>query len=296
MANYLIIFSLLIIIVIYLFISNFAIFPLSSGCIDPGKTAEGNLPDIPEKNEYEYVAAMVEPRTDNLVETIRTFIDKLPSETHFQIYHGTKNKDLLERTFSNEITNNKISLWNMGVDNLTIKGYNYLLTSEKFWNSMRSENILIFQTDTTLCSASKYNFKDFIEYDFIGAPNNEIVNNFVHFYFLGRGQVVDYRNFMNGGLSFRKKNKMIEALQKYPWDGRMPEDTWFCSALYKMNAKLPSREEARNFSFESEQLLSTPWGLHKPRREIEKLKQLCPEVKDIPVVSAHSDFRSLYLF
>jgi hypothetical protein len=258
--------------------------------------AISQLKNLPNDNEqYRLVAAIVEPRMDNLIETIRTYMTSLPEDTHFQIYHGLNNKQILEKEFINEIRSHKFSLIDLGVENLTIQSYSELLTSIDFWNSIKSEHVLIFQTDSTTCKNSSFKIDDFMKYDFIGAPTTHIINNFIHFYFLPKGYYVNYRNFMNGGLSFRKKSKMIEVLQKYPWDGKMTEDVWICMGLSKIGGNLPTREESRKFSFEAEKLDSIPWGLHKPRKEINKLNMICPEVKNIPTMNSNRDYRNLFL-
>jgi hypothetical protein len=108
---------------------------------------------------------------------------------------------------------------------------------------------------------------------------------------------------MNGGLSFRKKSKMIEILKNHPWDGEATEDTWICFHGYGMGANLPTKEESRKFSFETEKLIEgrsptgllAPFGLHKPRKNIKQLMIVCPEIKQIETVVAHTDYRSLFL-
>lgn len=286
---------LILLFLIYFYICNFVVFPLNAGSIIKrpilNSKNDVSIPPTP----IDLVAVIVEPRPDNLVETIKIYMEILPKNTHFQIYHGINNKRLLEETFENEIRDHKIFLINLYVDNLNIQSYSDLLTSIDFWKSIKSENVLIFQTDSTPCRNSSFKIEDFMEYDFIGAPVNTTINNFLHFYFLPKGYYVNYKNFMNGGLSFRKKSSMIKALQKYPWDGKMTEDVWLCMALYKLGGKLPTKEEARKFSFESERLEAIPWGIHKPRKEIDKLNKICPEVKNIQTIESHKDYRNLFL-
>lgn len=292
MNAYAILFILFILILIYYYVCNFVIFPLSSG----SEMMEMKIFNLKEnENEFPFVAAIVEPRITNLIETIETYMKNLPESTHIQVYHGNLNKEALENKFREFIDQGKIKLHNLNIDNLDILNYSNLLTSIDFWKSIRSENVLIFQTDSTTCKNSSFHIQDFFEYDFIGAPLNIIINNLIHFYFLPKSIHVNNKNFMNGGLSFRKKSKMIQVLQKYPWDGKIPEDVWLCMGLSKIGGKLPSKEVARKFSFESEILDSTPWGLHKPRKNFDKLKSICPEVENIPTIQSHTDYRNLFL-
>jgi hypothetical protein len=48
--------------------------------------------------------------------------------------------------------------------------YSELLCSVEFWEAIPTENILIFQEDSMICSKSQRSLLDFLEYDYIGAP------------------------------------------------------------------------------------------------------------------------------
>lgn len=294
MNSYIIIILLILFLLFYFFICRHVIFPLNSGSEIWDKRIF-NLKEIKDE-EYQFVAVIVEPRTTNLIETIQTYMKQLPEYTHIKVFHGNLNGDFIHQNFSDEIKRNKISLCHLNVDNLDILNYSNLLTSIEFWKSIPSENILIFQTDSTTCKNSTFRLEDFFAYDFIGAPLSETINNLIHFYFLPKNVFVNHKNYMNGGLSFRKKSKMIQVLENYPWDGKIPEDVWFCMGLVKIGANLPTKEIARKFSFESEVLEDfIPWGIHKPRKEFEKLTTICPEVKNIPTIPSHTDYRNLFL-
>lgn len=267
-----------------LFLCQNVMSPSNRGTEDFGWIAIENLKHQKQNNTYRFVAAMVEPRTANLIETIETFKKVLPKDVHFQIYHGIKNKDLLENTYKNDIDEGKISLWNMGVENLTLRSYNVLLTSIEFWNTMRSENVLIFQTDSTPCSSSHANLEQFLEYDYVGAPFHPIKNFFLMMYMIGSGIYGKYVNMMNGGLSLRKKSTMIQCIENEPWNKKLPEDEWFCMRIHKLNKKLPNSDIAKKFS--SDGHLPTegiPWGVHKPVLT-EGLYDICPEIKNLQTI------------
>lgn len=285
----------MILLVFLIFACNLVSFPLEGGTTLFGEQAIRSLQFKRKENKYRLAAVMVEPRTKNLIETINLFLKNLPLDTHFVIYHGSKNKNLLLQTYSDEIQKEKLSLHNLGVENLTINSYSKLLTSIEFYESIPSENILIFQTDAVVCGNTPFKIEQFMNYDFIGAPLSGLINNSIHFYFLARAKLINYKNYMNGGLSFRKKSKMIQVLTKYPWDHMIAEDIWIVSNLYKMNANLPTKAEARKFFYEAEKLIDIPWGVHKPRKNIEVLKIICPEINQIETVPSNSDYKSLYM-
>jgi hypothetical protein len=188
-----------------------------------------------------------------------------------------------------------MSLWNLGVDNLSMQGYSALLTSKEFWNTIQSEQVLIFQTDAITCGKSKFKIDDFMDYDFIGAPVPTYISILINILFMSKGYITGHSRFYNGGLSYRTKSKMLAVIEEYPWDQKCTEDIWFCAFLPCVGGVLPTRAEARKFSFEAEKLTTTPWGLHKPRKKYNSLCEICPEIKDIPFVPTHTDYRSLYL-
>lgn len=277
-------------------ISNVIVFPLSAGDITPGLQAIESLKkQIVGYKDYPFVAAIVEPRQDNLVKIIRHFLNVLPANAHFQIYHGTENIDILYLNFSSEINSGKMSLWNLGVENLTIQGYSALLTSETFWRSIQSERVLIFQTDAITCSGANVDIQEFKDYDYVGAPLPMFVCILVNLLFICKGYILQHSRYYNGGLSYRTRSTAMAVVKEYPWDRKCPEDIWFCAFLPRVGGKLPPREVARKFGFEAEDLSCTPWGLHKPRKEHDKLCLVCPESKEIPNVPSHSDYRNLFL-
>jgi hypothetical protein len=73
--------------------------------------------------------------------------------------------------------------------------YNNLLKNINLYEIIPTENFLIFQTDTLINPKYKDLIYEFINYDYVGAP--WIINNQVG----------------NGGLSLRKKSKMIDIIK-----------------------------------------------------------------------------------
>lgn len=294
--------TIILIILIFLFILAFMTIYwarnntvcFGGGTIDSGIVAAKTLKHQgPVKNRYKLVAAIVEPRKQNLVSTVNHYLRVLPDYVHIQIYHGTKNKECLS-VFSEHIHSGKIELFYMGVENLTIMGYCYLLCSLEFWNTIRSEKVLIFQTDSITCGKSECKIEEFLDYDYVGAPLPIQVNMGMRILFAIRGWNVS-SDFYNGGLSLRTKSLSIRVIEEYPWDQKTPEDVWFCAFMDKLGGKLPDYEVAQKFSYESTRNFDVvPWGLHKPRRNKELLEKYCPEHTYIPFIPAHTDYKTLY--
>jgi hypothetical protein len=98
-----------------------------------------------------------------------------------------------------------------------------------------AEWLLIFQTDSILCSNSKKNLNDFLDYDWVGAPWNP-----------------DGRFGGNGGLSLRRVSSIIEILRdQVRIDGSEPEDVWLTERLgHRPGAKMANGTLSLTFSGE----------------------------------------------
>lgn len=70
------------------------------------------------------------------------------------------------------------------------------MTNINLYENIPTETFLIFQTDTLINPKYKDLIYEFIDYDYVGAP------------WISNGDVG------NGGLSLRKKSKMIEIIKK----------------------------------------------------------------------------------
>ena len=81
--------------------------------------------------------------------------------------------------------------------------YSKLLSSTRFWSAMKAEHVLIFQTDSVLCSMSPWSIEDFLRYDYIGAP------------WIDRWYGMDIGN---GGLSLRKTKTMIRITENFNFE------------------------------------------------------------------------------
>ena len=154
-----------------------------------------NLPKFKKDSLYE--AVLVEFRDFPHIEfIIRNTILKLGREWSHTVVCGNLNYHLVE-TICKSISPN-INIIKINVDNMTQSEYSKFLTTMDFWDLLKGEKILIYQEDSIIF---KNNIRDFLEYDFVGAPfpkNNDDTPNSVG----------------NGGLSLRSKSKMIEIIKK----------------------------------------------------------------------------------
>jgi hypothetical protein len=149
--------------------------------------------------------------------------------------------------------------------------YSKLLASTRFWSALRAQHVLIFQTDSVLCSMSPWSIDDFLLYDYIGAP------------WIDRWFGMDIGN---GGLSLRKAKTMMRITKHFDFNETENEDIYFARGIYKLAkrdhaVKIPPIHVAAKFAYEAGRLPRvTSFGVHKtPFREVDKkaIAKTCPE-------------------
>jgi hypothetical protein len=185
--------------------------------------------------------------------------------------------DILSR--NNIPSKREIKMVDLGVNNLILNQYNLLFFSHYFYDKIETETFLVFQTDTLISDKYVDTIYDFLEYDYIGAPwkfdNKD-----------------DYDCVGNGGLSLRKKSKMIEMINKggYLDEYGNPhnEDRFFsdtCGNKIDISLYKPCFETASKFSVET-YFSDMSFGLHKPwchlkTEYVNELKKLFPELEEL---------------
>jgi len=200
------------------------------------------------KENNNYTAIIIEPREHKALQLVlENFVENLSNNWNIILFHGNKNINYINDILNNSdiLINNKkrITLKNLNVDNLTIKDYNNLLVSKEFYNNIPTEVFLIFQTDSIICKSNKDLINDFINYDYIGAPWTD-------------------KTVGNGGLSLRKKSKMLEIINNCAYNNQA-EDLYFTKACPNISRNIPSFEDAKRFSVETV-YNDTSFGVHKP--------------------------------
>lgn len=185
----------------------------SNVILDYIKSNTFDLSNVCYKNDS--IAIIVETRPiDNLEWVIKNIIH----HTHFKvrIYCSNRNKDMVEH----------LPIEIIIIDDINIKQYNKLLTSYDFWNSIQEENVLIFQSDSFIINS---NICELFTYDYIGA-----------LWQWCKGGNTKYNKGGNGGLSFRKKSKMLQIISRCVYNGDMNEDMYFALGFNNVEAYLPT--------------------------------------------------------
>lgn len=182
---------------------------------------------------FKYTAVIIEPRKHKAFEfVLRNFFENLSNDWGFIIFHGNNNKEFVENTLFNNLSQFKHridKIIQLNTDNLTSSQYSNICKSPYFYKCIDTDILLIFQTDTLILNKDIIN--EFLKYDYVGAPwINKMVGN--------------------GGLSLRRKSKMIEITEIVDPKFTDHEDNYFC---YQQSVLLnrPSYEEAQRFSVET---------------------------------------------
>jgi hypothetical protein len=207
----------------------------------------------PDYSSAKFTAIIVEPRKHKALDfVLGNFLENLDERWRIIVFHGTENeafvKDIIAAKQSNRITTA-----NIGRSNLTKEEYSAYMMSTEFLYKVPTETFLIFQTDSMICGDQKNTLERFLKYDYVGAPWKEIPKEYER-----RGILVG-----NGGLSLRRKSKMLEILEKCPVSpSNIPEDVFFALPCPAVRIYKPSVSMAKEFSLE---MLYSPktWGIHR---------------------------------
>jgi len=214
-----------------------------------------------ENNEGIYTAVIIDSRITELFELVLdNFYERLDKRWNFMIFCTNNNAyfiiNLINSRFPNEKKRTTVIVLDINVHISIDKNYckwftdydyNKICTSETFYKMIPTEHILLFQLDTLLSDKYHHNIYNFMKYDYVGAP------------------WLDRDICGNGGLSLRRKSKMLEIINDENYNYNVNknifyyEDNYFC---YYPTINLPKREEGKTFSVES-YYYDKPAGIHK---------------------------------
>ena len=231
-------------------------------------------------------AVIVETRKHKALEfVLNNVATNLNDDWGIQIFYGRGNDEYIKNIITKNNLENRIFCSKLDVDELPHDDYVKLFSSADFWNTCLGETILIFQVDSMLCPNSEFDISDFEHFDYIGGywGNTE--------YPLDE----EYPVVMNGGLSIRKKQFMLDIiknkLKPYLENGGNPCEDYFVSACLENK---PATREVRNFVIDNGYISplngKAPFGLHSSwgtnpskgqGRYYEEIKKVCPEIETL---------------
>lgn len=178
---------------------------------------------------FKYTAIMIEPREHKAMHfVLNNFLTNLSNDWEIRVFVGDNNINYVTNIANKLDHSDRLKVINIGIKNLSQSDYSKLLVTKSFYDNIPTEMFLIFQTDSMIFSQYKEYIYIFMDYDYVGAPWTN-------------------RDVGNGGLSLRKKSRMLEII-----DRGAPlmynEDGYFAWS-YPINK--PSFELAKFFSIET---------------------------------------------
>lgn len=200
-----------------------------------------------------YTAVIIEPRKHRALSlVVNNFRSNLSEEWSILVLCGTENESFCR----DMVKDLKVGVKQIPFANLSTSQYSSFCASKAFHDLIPTEIFLIFQVDTLILNPLK--IQPFLQYDYVGAPW-DFMSGLVG----------------NGGLSLRRKTKMLEIIEAVPFHGAN-EDMYFCTQT-KVQLNRPSKEEALEFSVET-LYHPSPFGvhgLHSKRFEANFQKLVC---------------------
>lgn len=262
-------------------------------------------------NVVEKVAVIVETRKYKALSfVLKNVMSNLNAEWKLQIFHGLNNleyiKDIIENDNFLKDIKDRIIFNNLNIENISQDDYSYqIMLNEDFWNKCIGDTILIFQSDSMLCPNSKFDISEFEHFDYIGGywggpigPNGHCNTEYTLDEY--------YPVVMNGGLSLRKKQFMLDIikneLKPYLEQGGNPCEDYFVTACVR---NMPTARQVRNFSIDCGYIspldMETPFGVHKPWGVLPKkghgkyyneIKKVCSGVEKLESLQEESNWWS----
>ena len=239
--------------------------PVAQAPVVQAPVAQGQL------GKESYTAIMIEPRQHRAMRfVLQNFLENLDSRWNFIIYHGIDNEQWLKALVTNVFPESlsRITFRKAAVNTLTLDQYSSIMVNPQFIQTIPTEMYLVFQTDSMICKPYKDLIYDFMEYDYVGAPWHEVV------------RPPWTTQVGNGGLSLRRRSKMLEIARNIPYSYGYPEDMYFSEGADKLQMKKPTWAKAREFSIET-QPNSKSFGVHRPWIWTLVTEEQCPGYQEL---------------
>ncbi len=173
----------------------------------------------------------------NLVHVIKRFIKGLGIPV--TLVYGRQNGTQVEgsRALQKEVERGNLRLIKLDLENVNRQQYTALFLSEQLWFAcIPAIQILVFQTDSTLCRRTPNTLETFKDLDYVGSfmPNPR-----------PSGLHIDGGN---GGLSLRNLRRSIQAIRAgRPKEWPSPEDDYFGSHIQLVGGLVADEDTAKRF-------------------------------------------------
>lgn len=196
------------------------------------------------QNTLSNAMIIVEPRKHKLLKSVIEKYDEIMDPSwDLYVFHGVSN-EIFAKEAINSIKKRSVYLFSLDTDNLTAETYSYLFKQSYFWDLIKAENILVFQSDSILCKKSLNNIYNFLKYDYIGCANSTNDYGDKHNF---NGWGVSNSFYGIGGLSFRKKSFITRCINENKANDSSPEDVFYSKCLNNFGNKPESAKILNTF-------------------------------------------------
>ena len=154
------------------------------------------------------VAVIVEPRNHKyLIPVIKQVMSNFDNTWNLRIFGSDMNE-----TYVNENIKGNYEFINMGINDLiSPAAYSLLLQSKHFWNKIKEEHIIIFQTDSFIINN---NYEIPTKYPYLGARYTMELNGKP----VNQNGPTKSNDAMCGGFSYHRKSAMIDCINNVTYD------------------------------------------------------------------------------
>lgn len=218
---------------------------------------------------FVYTAIMIEPRKHNAISlVVNNMLECLSDIWEIVVCVGDENEAYVN-TIVKGLHSHRVRVVNIKLQNMDHLQYSQLMATPSFYNHIPTEMFMIFQTDSIINRNNKHFIEEFLQYDYVGAPWRD-------------GYVG------NGGISIRRKSKMLEILKQIPYEYGIYEDKYFSLSHFEscpVSIYKPTYEHAQKFSVETVFCpdffaVHKPWLYVKPK-ELELMVNACPNLREL---------------
>jgi hypothetical protein len=243
-----------------------------------GGGVENPMVIVEPSNGVKNAMVIVEPRKHKLLQpVIENFHQNMDETWDLYVFHGKSHAEHAKAAVKNIKSNSRnVYLKPLDVDNLNVEEYNFLFKQASFWDQVDAENILVFQTDTVLCSNALTSINDFMGFPYIGCSG---LTRFIGSHSPWRGRPPFYGV---GGLSFRKKSAMMSCINSNPnIDPITPEDVFFSKCAHESPDRATDAKQLASFCTQYE-FSENSFGAHKingnlNKTDLDLFLDYCPE-------------------
>lgn len=223
---------------------------------------------------------IVEPRQHPHLRYVLENFDKLmPLHYDVYIFHGHSARSFAQQAATHLEKRRLVHYLSLNKDSITADEYNMLLKMPHFWNAIEAENILIFQTDSVLCSQSPFSIEDFENFGYIGCAFDSHAGRGTHWH--------PHAFWGVGGLSFRHKSAALECIRAIGSDSLLAEDVFFSNCIDVGLGKRPHNASLLSDFCSEMTFLSRSFGTHQPLwmawspQMLDRFLQYCPEAQPL---------------